>query len=72
MEAPKTVRWLLWELVKHIWYRRGGDEVFVVINWDGGIATGAVTDFSWTGDDDAFCTIGADHDAFFAIDEVTP
>lgn len=69
MEQPKTVRWLLWELIKHVLHRRGHDELFVVISWDGGLATGAVTDFRWESDADAFCTIDADADAQLLLDE---
>lgn len=48
---------LLWELLKHVLHRRGRDEVFVAINWDGGFATGSVTEFRWESDADAFCMI---------------
>ena len=68
MDTPKTVRWLLWELIKHVLHRRGRDEVFVLISGDGWTATGAVTDFRWEGDADAFCSIDGDHDAELIID----
>jgi hypothetical protein len=64
MAKAMTVNRLLWELVKHVMHRRGNDEVFLAISWAGdfpdGFATGPVVDFTWAGDQDAFCTIEAE------------
>jgi hypothetical protein len=66
--GPKTARWLLWELVKHVMHRRGRDEIFVAISGDGWVATGAVVDFRWEGNADRFCSIDGDHDAELTLD----
>jgi hypothetical protein len=66
---PKTVYWLLWQLVKHILHRRGRDELFVAVMHDEWQAHAAVTDFSWTDDQDAFCMIDADLDPELISDE---
>jgi hypothetical protein len=55
-----TARALLWELVKHVLHRRGKDEVYLHVELAAGrLATGEVLTFSWAGNDDAFCIIGA-------------
>lgn len=54
---------LLWQLIKHVLHGRGRDEVCVSIEWDlpdrQGAVTGIAKDFTWVGDEDAFCSIDA-------------
>lgn len=54
---------LLWQLFKHALHGRFRDEVFVAVDWDteagSGSVAGAITDFRWEADDDAFCMIDA-------------
>jgi len=54
---------LLWQLLKHALHGRFRDEVFVAIDWNtpgsSGSVAGAITDFRWEDDADAFCTIDA-------------
>jgi hypothetical protein len=54
-----TARALLWQLLKHVvFYRRGGDPVYLMAGGDTAVDWLA-DDFSWAGDDDAFCVISA-------------
>ncbi len=52
---------LMWRLLVHALHGRFRDEVFISVSPKQGIGwiTGTVTDFTWVGDDDAFCVIEA-------------